>query len=1454
MPRAGLAQKKEFVAKALCPRILLIASPDIHDACSVNGLQSPADLLAPFGQDVSAQITIQDGQGAPYFLDKINVRFISDFIIEKQQQQQQTKLTNADVDDLVTSCIGASSAAEHADPSFMSLSSGIDKKAAAHDEVSAWSPWYTLFRQQWVNRMQPSEHESFMHPVACLLVVSGSDPDPVGSLRSLSNHPTVRRAQTQSFAGTNLLLYYMVLHDERRTTDAHNVDHRFDQVRKTFGQHCSLLRINSNTDLLEPEGTERSKISAIWSSHLASTQPLAGPSGPSADKDVCYGSMLSMRDVSAMRDAVKQMMVRSVVPHMQYVVRLLSDQTASQRRGITGRLFSAGRRYFGNASKANVTSTGTDGDMYFRYDSPEAMMRLLADYSFMLKDFRFAQSVYQVARRDFLAEKAWKCYAGAQEMVGLCKLMWEIQATKAEFDSNFEDAIVTYMTKTHAPRPFLAIRSVVLYYELLKHHRMYTFAPVALLRIPSTFVSLSALMNEQAAYAYLKFPVRPEVRKFSFYAMIASQLYQRAGLGSMAHRCLRMVRVALLTPATRERRTEDDDEGISGSGENEKSAVAVNEKQGLAAEDAKDATTESGASTDEVIVHSRWAAIDSFINHELGRQCMAAQNYDEAFQYFMALMGDDKIPPKLQSKYLQELLQLFLESDDRAASADAPESQSRQGSVQLSIPNIDPNLARIIMSPSLEGDDGLLDWPLDGSAPAPAEPSVSASSDHGRNGCCSVGEVVAVLLVVTNPLTIGVTLNNFTLDCRFSSTDGSVDSDSDSEPDFEVTTVPSVILEGGQTTMVTVEIVARRSGELSIVGAKYLLCDILPTFKSLRLPGRRLNNTKEQQTGTVYSPDSTLGFRVDPSLSHLHITMHDMPDTLMSGSVHQASIHIENRGALPCQNIAIWLSHPSFFDIKSPHMFSKEDVSTVSQEVYPKQSGAKDAESTSVQNTLQDCSEFLLVGDSKQQLLGARHLTPIDCLEPGQTLVVPLWARGDRVGAHSLSLVVGANTEAVRPGSLSRVMRSRTFDVDLLVTPSLRVNAFVRPSTLNPHERLLGIEVENMQPDLSVQLVQTTFSSGNYKLAPISVKKYQETAGSKVVVGPRQTISLMFRASPHETGSEGSEDRSMQQKTTPEHFTINALRQYIYSNDKPKQHPGSIDLIYSNTVLGDHDGIDCVHSSLHSYILRSQAHRRRNMLRANYPMIPEKFYPALFPLFETFGIDFVLFWTEDGGQGRSGHHSITGIDLGVPYDYVNEALNPPSEGVGRAWLANTINERELLIQSIANRPSVVNHRNERPLDVTMRVAAVNSDPSTTGSDMHVVEVMVTIQNHSWRYGYQAELSLISPADLEQLVGEQVRLDYSGPRSAWSWIGKTDFLLAVDAQRSVVVTARLACMAPGMIDIGLWKLRASALEPGSGDESGSVGVPAVRHPYSSKSLECVVHPIMPSFVTVGPSAE
>ncbi|KAJ2905793.1 hypothetical protein GGI21_004129, partial [Coemansia aciculifera] len=536
LPRASLAQKKDFVTKAFCPRILVLASPGVQDSCAVNSFDTFADLLSPFGQDVLTQITIQDGQGAPYFLDKISVRFLTVFSIEKHHA-----LSGSDVDSLVKTCVAVSASAESADlPSFIG-SDGVVTEVAATDDISTWAPWYTLFRQQWVGDMDPAEHETFMHPVACLLVASGSEADPIGALRVLQASAAVQRVLAcGDGGGTKLLFYYVLLQDGRDTAAVQTIELQFDQVRKTFGQNSALLKINTNTDPSSAADiSERTKISAIWSSDISVTRPLA------ALPERSYGEMLTMRDVAALRDAVKQMMVRSVVPHIQYVIRVLSDQTASERRGIAGRLFSAGRRYLNTTSKAETTYVGADGEIYYRHKSSEAMLRRLADCSFMLKDYRFAQSVYQIARRDFQSEKAWLCYAGAQEMIGVCKLLWEVQTTRAEFDSIFEDAVATYLHKARSPRHFFAVRCIMVYYELLKHHRFYAFAPGALLRGPGFSASLSALLKEQAAYSFLKAVPHPNVRKFAFYAMLASQSYQRAQIGELASRCLRMVRVSL---------------------------------------------------------------------------------------------------------------------------------------------------------------------------------------------------------------------------------------------------------------------------------------------------------------------------------------------------------------------------------------------------------------------------------------------------------------------------------------------------------------------------------------------------------------------------------------------------------------------------------------------------------------------------------------------------------------------------------------------------------------------------------------------------------------------------------------------------------------------------------------------------------------------------------------------
>lgn len=98
---------------------------------------------------------------------------------------------------------------------------------------------------------------------------------------------------------------------------------------------------------------------------------------------------------------------------------------ASSRRGFTGRLFSASKRYFSSSrtqvtpgisaasSSSSINLNSPVGSVYL-HSTPEAQLRKLADYAFMLRDYDFARSTYETVKKDFQADGAWRFYAGAQ--------------------------------------------------------------------------------------------------------------------------------------------------------------------------------------------------------------------------------------------------------------------------------------------------------------------------------------------------------------------------------------------------------------------------------------------------------------------------------------------------------------------------------------------------------------------------------------------------------------------------------------------------------------------------------------------------------------------------------------------------------------------------------------------------------------------------------------------------------------------------------------------------------------------------------------------------------------------------------------------------------------------------------------------------------------------------------
>ena len=188
-------------------------------------------------------------------------------------------------------------------------------------------------------------------------------------------------------------------------------------------------------------------------------------------------------DSTAIRTFVREMVTQSVVPFMERCVTTWNDQVASRRRGISGRFMSLSKRWtgFGTSSRSSsgsgsTGSSGSSSSNYdplqgcYRWDTPEAMMRKLGDYAFMLRDWKLSHGIYELLRPDFSNDKAWKYHAGAHEMAAISTLLNQqtlsSRVRSETVDQMLETASYSYITRCAAPYGALRCLSVAI--ELLR--------------------------------------------------------------------------------------------------------------------------------------------------------------------------------------------------------------------------------------------------------------------------------------------------------------------------------------------------------------------------------------------------------------------------------------------------------------------------------------------------------------------------------------------------------------------------------------------------------------------------------------------------------------------------------------------------------------------------------------------------------------------------------------------------------------------------------------------------------------------------------------------------------------------------------------------------------------------------------------------------------------------------
>ncbi|ORY43873.1 hypothetical protein BCR33DRAFT_785666 [Rhizoclosmatium globosum] len=455
--------ESRFVHSVLSPLVAVVASTEAEEIARANSLPSVVELLQPFGQRIEGKVNVLDSAGHSSNLDGFALRFAALSLLPGPDVQAIRRVLVHKMDSdwpLVP-------------PTEDAIASG---------NVTLLAPWYTVYRNYVCKYNGASEHESFNHPVACLLVTSTAAPNPIDQLKQLfpSSPDKLPQIFSSGFVDPQISLkHYVLLHDAARAPNV-DADALFAEMKKHFGLSCRLIRVNSKAD-----NANSFDASKVWEPFMSEYMPLydAMHADPytKLDSNIARASLgaitASEADLAASVLAVTSAPSAPIVPETPSVAVVVVDlqddfllqeedsweQTRQQQSHIS-RLHFSRSLYSVSSQLSRIHSSK------------------LADYSFMLHDYKFAYSMYDSVKKDFQGnDRALKHFAGVQEMLALCVLMSDA-GLRGNLESLLESSLATIWRREN-----------------------YKEASALLLRMIGEDSDLrSAVLLEQSAFSHLK--------------------------------------------------------------------------------------------------------------------------------------------------------------------------------------------------------------------------------------------------------------------------------------------------------------------------------------------------------------------------------------------------------------------------------------------------------------------------------------------------------------------------------------------------------------------------------------------------------------------------------------------------------------------------------------------------------------------------------------------------------------------------------------------------------------------------------------------------------------------------------------------------------------------------------------------------------------------------------------
>ncbi|CAL4927721.1 unnamed protein product [Urochloa decumbens] len=1009
-----------LLLEEITPVVMVLTTPLAEASCRKSGL-SFVDMLSPFSLFKKIDVPVRTASEVPYRLQMFKIRMVYASDVRKEDYEV--------ADERIKPVV--SEANEKALPDLLSDPPQLGD-VLGKPEAELCPLWIKKFNRELMRTLSFSEHETFDHPVACLLVVSSMDKEPISKFVDLFNTNQLPSLLNEGIMDPQILKHYLVLHDQQEGPQdiAVNV---LAEMRSTLGLNdCKLLCINSSTE------ADGSNADNSWLPYKAL--------GLNNHEGAC---VLSMDDLNEIKDFMQDFASNHIIPYMEQKIRVLNQQVATTRKGFRNQIKNLWWR------KRDDVPEAPNGPMY-TFTSIESQIRVLGDFAFMLRDYELALSNYRLLATDYKLDKAWKRFAGVQEMSGLCYFILDQSRKDAEYC--MENAFSTYL-RIGSSGQRNATRCGLWWAEMLKARGQFREASSVYFRVSNEEPSLhAAVLLEQAACCYL-LSSPPMLRKYGFHLILAGNSYF---MSDQKQHAVRVYRNALFVYK-----------------QNPWSYI-----------------------NDHVHFNvGRWYGVlgilDVAIKHLLeviacSHQSLITQNmFLSDFFHYVQSMGKKFDVYKLQLPTFNMSSLRVIHEDHRTFASDADVDISESTWQELE--------EELIPSSSVVRTNWLDTQPK------------SSLRKYKDSSVCVAGEAVKVSIELKNPLQIPVDVSGISLICQLSTNLDALSSDVsgltlDGGED-KVNTEPSVsifetnednlvvskldiILGGGESKRVQLVVTPKVEGILKLVGIRWTLSNSVVGYQYFEFDTQKKN--KKGKRGRRRSLNSSLV--VIKGLPKLTGSIDRMPTKAFAGDLQLLSLNLRNNSEYTVKGIKMKISNPRFvipgdssdIDLEFPHCLKKHTQSEIN--LVPHKS-------------------------TKKNFKGLLFAFPQDIeIEAGATLSWPIWFHAATPGNVSLYISLYYEMES----SSDIKYRTLRMHYNLEVLPSLDISFAISMSSSRLQEYIVRMDVMNKTPSESFVLHQLSCVGSKWAVSALPSCSSISTVET---VSANQAVSCFFKIKDFEAGS-----------------------------------------------------------------------------------------------------------------------------------------------------------------------------------------------------------------------------------------------------------------------------------------------------------------------------------------------